>query len=68
MPIQDVMTFYSCDYDLILRIYVIAKINKKIQMQAFVQFFFAITYYGAELRINDNVSSTRKAFRTRPVF
>jgi len=36
------MTSFSCDYLLILRIYVIAKIFKKIQMQAFVSFF---TYY-----------------------
>ena len=35
-----------------LRIYMIAKVDKEIQMQAFIQIFFAITYYGAELRVN----------------
>ena len=46
MPISDVMTSFLCDYLLILRIYVIAKIYKKIQMQAFVSFFHILRIMG----------------------
>jgi len=55
MPIQDVMIFYSCDYDSILRIYVIARIGIKNTNASICTVFFAITYYGAELRINITV-------------
>ena len=45
MPTPDVMSSSSCDYNLILRIYMIAKINKKIQMLAFVFFFIYLCNY-----------------------
>ena len=52
MPIQDVMISSSRDYDLILRIYVIAKIGINIQMKAFVQFFLILRIMGRSYGLN----------------